>query len=345
MADQNNAPERIWVRVTDKTVMATKPSDADEFDVEYIRAVAAQPALGYDTDCPECSGTGQRDSGGTHPWGEPAMMMCDCDAPPPAAPTDNTALVEEQRMKEHYRNCWKAQLERANGLEAALASREAPPASDSGEKPLCPVCYNRTDAELRTIGGFYSMESNCPECSPRAKERAKQDADREALVRLLQIITRNGSLDDGRTLHEVIADALLARGLPPPACQQEAVTESDLAAARAEIERLTKERDEAIIKAECWESAARLLEAERDEALAENRFTLGLLDRTMIERDDARSMLADAERDMRQRAAKVCDRNDQVSGWVSRDAILALPLKHADRDNDAAFAQGQKEGE
>lgn len=48
--------------------------------------------------------------------------------PPPAAPTDNTALVEEQRMKEHYRNCWKAQLERANGLEAALASREAPPA-------------------------------------------------------------------------------------------------------------------------------------------------------------------------------------------------------------------------
>lgn len=33
--------------------------------------------------------------------------------------------------------------------------------------------------------------------------------DREAMVRLLQIITRNGSLDDGRTLHEVIADALL----------------------------------------------------------------------------------------------------------------------------------------
>ena len=40
--------------------------------------------------------------------------------------------------------------------------------------------------------------------------------DREALVRLLQIITRNGSLDDGRTLHEVIADALLARGLRLP---------------------------------------------------------------------------------------------------------------------------------
>ena len=40
--------------------------------------------------------------------------------------------------------------------------------------------------------------------------------DREELVRLLRIITRNGSLDDGRTLHEIIADALLARGLRLP---------------------------------------------------------------------------------------------------------------------------------
>ncbi|WP_191569103.1 hypothetical protein [Paracoccus yeei] len=182
------------------------------------RAVAAQPALGYDTDCPECSGTGQRDSGGTHPWGEPAMMMCDCDAPPPAAPTDNTALVEELRaeISDLQSNGLFSEASLLERAVAALARREAPPTSDSGEKPLCPVCYNRTDAELRTIGGFYSMESNCPECSPRAKERAKQDADREALVRILQIITRNGSLDDGRTLHEVIADALLARGLRLP---------------------------------------------------------------------------------------------------------------------------------
>lgn len=55
------------------------------------RAVAAQPALGYDPDCPECSGTGQRDSGGTHPWGEPAMMMCDCDAPPRAVADESIA--------------------------------------------------------------------------------------------------------------------------------------------------------------------------------------------------------------------------------------------------------------
>jgi len=46
---------------------------------------------------------------------------------------------------------------------------------------------------------------------PAAAESAGGEL-REALVRLLQIITRNGSLDDGRTLHEVIADALLAAG-------------------------------------------------------------------------------------------------------------------------------------
>ena len=112
------------------------------------RAVAAQPALGYDTDCPECSGTGQRDSGGTHPWGEPAMMMCDCDAPPPAAPTDNTALVDvlaslaaaisllerggkkaapSDKMFEQMLIDYRASLER--GRTAALASREAPPAA------------------------------------------------------------------------------------------------------------------------------------------------------------------------------------------------------------------------
>ncbi|WP_423209031.1 hypothetical protein E2976_17445 [Paracoccus yeei] len=139
---------------------------------------------------------------------------------------------------------------------------------------------------------------------------------------------------------------------------------------RAENERLTKERDE---------------------ARAEHRFTLGLLDRAMTERDEARaqvaaaleaaaavawddresgltvntkiralapddaqaalqSMLADAERDMRQRAADACagievdrwdkwkDGSDMLDQGASDgagdcvNAILALPLKHADRE-------------
>lgn len=125
---------------------------------------------------------------------------------------------------------------------------------------------------------------------------------------------------------------------------------------RAENERLTKERDE---------------------ARAEHRFTLGLLDRAMTERDEARaqvvgafeaaasvawadresgltvntkiraltpddaqaalqSMLADAERDMRQRAADLCDCAcmDGIGDKIRAigDEILALPLKHDDRE-------------
>ncbi|MCK9513569.1 MAG: hypothetical protein M0R28_20405 [Pigmentiphaga sp.] len=56
------------------------------------------------------------------------------------------------------------------------------------------------------------------------------DTSREAMVRLLQTITRNGSLDDGRTLHEVIADALLARGLRLPGDERAERVIVDLAA-------------------------------------------------------------------------------------------------------------------
>lgn len=30
------------------------------------------------TTCLECNDTGERDSGGTHPWGEPVYLPCDC---------------------------------------------------------------------------------------------------------------------------------------------------------------------------------------------------------------------------------------------------------------------------
>ena len=30
------------------------------------------------TKCPDCNDTGERDSGGSHPWGEPVLLPCDC---------------------------------------------------------------------------------------------------------------------------------------------------------------------------------------------------------------------------------------------------------------------------
>lgn len=121
----------------------------------------------------------------------------------------------------------------------------------------------------------------------------------------------------------------LASREPPPASQQEAEAESDLAAARAEIERLTKERD---LSKELLRSCIQGNNVLRKKA-----------QKAIAERDEARSMLADAERDMRQRAADACriSAQDQAEGgWRSegmdmsrmlRSAILALPLKHADQ--------------
>ena len=162
MADQNNAPERIWVRVTDKTVMYAKPSDADEFDVEYIRADRAAPegqvgalkeaANSFDRirsilinnlNEPERSafweavGAFKRVRAALSEYGSTIT-------PPPAAPTDNTALVEAayhagiDAAANRYRVCaspdvwdyfytaYNAMLDlKTFPMPAALASREA----------------------------------------------------------------------------------------------------------------------------------------------------------------------------------------------------------------------------
>ena len=183
------------------------------------RAVAAQPALGYDTDCPECSGTGQRDSGGTHPWGEPAMMMCDCDAPPPAAPTDNTALVDvlaslaaaisllerggkkaapSDKMFEQMLIDYRASLER--GRTAALASREAPPAAQEPD---------RNDFSTARAEG---MEPKCNE-APRPTGWFEFDENTGEFTGHWCSVKPH----DARGFRPLYA-------APPPACQQEAVT-------------------------------------------------------------------------------------------------------------------------
>lgn len=108
------------------------------------------------------------------------------------------------------------------------------------------------------------------------------------------------------------------------------VGEDELDETMAEIERLTKERD---LSKELLRSCIQGNNVLRKKA-----------QKAIAERDEARSMLADAERDMRQRAADACriSPQDQAEGdWSSegmdmskmlRTAILALPLKHTDRE-------------
>jgi hypothetical protein len=49
------APKKIYVRTTDKTVMLDRPSDADDNDVEYVRADIAYRLRQYldaiETEC------------------------------------------------------------------------------------------------------------------------------------------------------------------------------------------------------------------------------------------------------------------------------------------------------
>lgn len=40
--------------------------------------IGSHDGLGPTPQCPECNDTGERDSGGTHPWGGPIYLSCDC---------------------------------------------------------------------------------------------------------------------------------------------------------------------------------------------------------------------------------------------------------------------------
>ncbi|ELX8345484.1 DUF551 domain-containing protein [Enterobacter hormaechei] len=78
--------------------------------------------------CPKCGGTGLADSGGTHPWGEPIYIECDCRSLPPAP----ASLTDEQRamlrdmddeivaeLEEEERICRAAMLQGADGNSPA----------------------------------------------------------------------------------------------------------------------------------------------------------------------------------------------------------------------------------
>ena len=121
----------------------------------------------------------------------------------------------------------------------------------------------------------------------------------------------------------------------------EYVPASDLAAARAENERLTILMDlshkttKAVSKktTETVLERAEKAEAERDEALALLADAYGAgTGGSVIE-----SRLADAERDMRRRAANTASLYGQGKQGIAasemiQQAILALPLKHAEKE-------------
>ena len=59
-------------------ITAIKQARAHDKKAENARELG----LDYEPVCHICNGTGERDSGGTHPWGWAINIPCECTAPP-----------------------------------------------------------------------------------------------------------------------------------------------------------------------------------------------------------------------------------------------------------------------
>ena len=122
---------------------------------------------------------------------------------------EGPALYEGQRLY----------LKRSEVLAELAAALAAAPQPAVADREACRAKqaepdrgFDETPYDRGYVWGYrHGLRDGKAEVAPQPAV-----VDRGELVRLLQIITRNGSLDDGRTLHEVIADALLARGLRLP---------------------------------------------------------------------------------------------------------------------------------
>lgn len=223
MADQNNAPERIWLTDSEAELFGCYDRDFNgEGHVSYTLADRAAPegqpvTLTYTNwrgETAERTITPKRIWFGSTYWHpEPQWLLTAFDAekqadrdfalrdfgqvPPPAAPTDNTALVDGLRPVAVF----LSQMEELDlrdavlSVIAALASREAPPAAQE------PVVTEMTLEQRR------DWIANGP---------------------------HRVWLQEGHTwfIEPVGKSVRYTRddlGAPPPACQQEAVTVAEAA--------------------------------------------------------------------------------------------------------------------
>ena len=84
------------------------------------------------TKCHECNDTGARDSGGTHPWGEPVLLPCDCK---------DAEIGRRWREDSSLEKWFPITAERLAALEAEnftlAAGQCANVTGDDGGTPVC----------------------------------------------------------------------------------------------------------------------------------------------------------------------------------------------------------------
>ncbi|OBY57755.1 NUMOD4 motif-containing HNH endonuclease [Pseudomonas sp. AU12215] len=94
------ADQQFWFRRGAIADYDLKSID-DAWKAWKARAALAQPSL----QCKKCGGTGDADSGGIHPWGEAAMVPCDCAHTEVAqGERESLALQELIRVREWVAN-------------------------------------------------------------------------------------------------------------------------------------------------------------------------------------------------------------------------------------------------
>lgn len=123
--------------------------------------------------CPKCGGTGLADSGGTHPWGEPIYIECDCRSLPPAPVSMKDhqirELVNELRdIAVEYHGTQQLRERIARTVRAAML--QGKPAGNSPVIPdgyvVVPKCLTAENGAKGLLVGEFSETKfiNCPEC-------------------------------------------------------------------------------------------------------------------------------------------------------------------------------------
>ncbi|WP_218777311.1 hypothetical protein [Pseudomonas aeruginosa] len=154
--------------------------------------------------CVKCGGTGEADSGGVHPWGEPVLIPCDCET---------EQAVAERPEVVAYADPVAFATFKERGHEGGVAGREWMWA----EPGAALVAMSRTDECERIVGALREQyECNTAIMHARTEALSRVTSERDAA--LARVAELEGKLTDwvheGFRLNEALAVAKAQPSVP-----------------------------------------------------------------------------------------------------------------------------------
>ncbi|ENN8045670.1 hypothetical protein ACAK01_005447 [Pseudomonas aeruginosa] len=155
--------------------------------------------------CVKCGGTGEADSGGVHPWGEPVLIPCDCET---------EQAVAERPEVVAYADPVAFATFKERGHEGGVAGREWMWA----EPGAALVAMSRTDECERIVGALREQyECNTAIMHARTEALSRVTSERDAAL------SRVAELEKQERPEGPTEDELEAAGLGYPLHKEEAV--------------------------------------------------------------------------------------------------------------------------